>query len=217
MLLRGEWRFKLITSIGIISIIGFIIADVLGIVCFFSNPNLPKTLFGIFLFFPASFLLLLALVFMLYGGFQWRLDPEKGAKNGLKIIINASLASWVSGIFILLSDLTLLKIPFGSALLSSYSFLLLLSFGLQVYYSGWLAIPEEDRYARFIALLKEIIPIQFQEEWLGDLQEQHYQLIEEGIPRWKVSLITLLTGLGLIQSYLWLKFHKLVSRWITRA
>ena len=214
---RGQWLFKLITSIGIISLICFIIADVLGIVCLFSNPNLPKTLFGIFLFCPASFLLLLALIFMLYGGFQWYIDPEKGTTSGQKIIISAIIASWVSGIFILLSDLTLLKIPFGSALLSSYSFLLLLSFGLQVYYSGWLAIPEEDRYARFIALLKEILPIQFQEEWLGDLQEKYHQLIKEGIPRWKVYFITLLTGLGLILSYLWLKADKFVSRWMTRA
>lgn len=214
MLLSQDKR--IIASIGI-SLICFIIGDVLGIVCLFSNLTLAKIIFGIVLFCPASFLLLLALVFMLYGGFQWSVDPEKGAKNGQKIIINASLASLVPGIFILLSDLTLLKVPFGIHLLFSYSFLLLLSFGLQVYYSGWLAIPQEDRYARFIALLEEILPIQFQEEWLGDLQEQHYLLIEDGTPLWKVCFITLLTGLGLIRSYLWLKADNLVSRWITRA
>jgi hypothetical protein len=212
---RGQWLFKLITSIiGIISII----ADVLGLVCLSFNPNIQKTVFyWIVLFFPATVILSIAIVFVLYGGFQLWIDPEKGANAGGKIIINSSLASYIPGIFIVLSNLTLLKVPFGIHLLFSYSFLLLLLFGLQVYYSGWLAIPEKDRYARFIALLKEILPIQFQEEWLGDLQEQHYQLIEEGIPRWKVSFITLLTGLDLIRSYLWLKFHKLVSRWITRA
>ena len=213
---RGQWLFKLITSIGIISLICFIIADVLGIVCLFSNPNLPKTLFGIFLFCPATFILLLALFLVLYGGFQWCIDPENGATSGQKTFINALVASFIPGIFIVLSDLTLLKVPFGSNLLSDYCSSLVAIFGSQIY-TKWLAIPEEDRYAQLIALLKEILPIQFQEEWLGDLQEQHYQLIEEGIPRWKVSFITLLTGLGLIRSDLWLKFHKLVSRWITRA
>ena len=217
---RGQSLFKLKISIGIISLICFILGDLLGIVCLFSNPNLPKTVFGVVLFCPATFILLLALVFVLYGGFQWGVDPEKGAKTGPKVIINALLASVIPGIFILLSDLTFLKVPFGIHLLFSYSILLLLLFGSQVcsqVYRRWLAIPEEDRYARFIALLEEILPIQFQEEWLGDLQEQHYQLIEEGIPRWKVSLITLLTGLGLIRSYLWLKADKFVSRWMTRA
>ncbi|XZN89015.1 MAG: hypothetical protein ACM65M_15130 [Microcoleus sp.] len=212
---RGQWLFKLITSIiGIISII----ADVLGLACLSSNPNILKTVFyWIVLFYPACVILSIAIVFVLYGGFQLWIDPEKGAKVGGKIIINSSLASYIPGIFIVLSNLTLLKVPFGIHLLFSYSFLLLLLFGLQVYYSGWLAIPEKDRYARFIALLKELLPRQFQEEWLGDLQEQHYQLIEQGSPRWQVSLITLLTGLDLIRSYLGLKFHKFVSRWMTRA
>ncbi|MCC3564892.1 MULTISPECIES: hypothetical protein [unclassified Microcoleus] len=213
MLLSQDKR--IIASIGI-SLICFIIGDVLGIVCLFSNPTLAKTIFGIVLFCPASFLLLLALVFMLYGGFQWSVDPEKGAKNGQKIIINASLASFVPGIFILLSDLTLLKVPFGIHLLFSYCFLLLLLFATQVYRARS-AIPEEDTKARFIVFLENIVPIQFQEEWLGDLQEQHYQLIKDGTPLWKVYFITLLTGLGLIQSYLWLEFDKFVSRWITRA
>ena len=102
-------------------------------------------------------------------------------------------------------------------LIEGLPFLLLLIAYYSQSYTELLARPEEDRYARFIALLEKILPQEFHDEWLGDLQEQHYQLIEEGIPRWKVSLITLLTGLGLIRSYLWLKFHKLVSRWITRA
>ena len=214
---RGQWRFKLITSISIISLILFIVGDVLGIVCLFFNPNLGKTIFGIVLFFPAHFLILLALVLMVWSGFQGIVsDGSEKFKSWKETLTNAFLGIVIVGIFILLSDLTLLNVPFGIHLLFSYSFLLLLLFCSQVY-RRWLAIPEEDRYARFIALLEEIIPIQFQEEWLGDLQEQHNQLIDEGIPHWKVSFITLLTGLGLIRSYLWLKFHKLVSRWITRA
>jgi hypothetical protein len=220
---RGEYLSKLIISIGIISLICFILGDLLGIVCLFSNPNLPKTVFGIVLFCPATFILLLALIFVLYGGFQWVVDPEKGAKTGPKLIINTILASAIPGIFILLSDLTFLKVPFGIHLLFSYCFLPLLLFCSQLLlfcsqvYRGWLAIPEEDRYARFIALLEEILPIQFQEEWLGDLQEYYYELIKDGTPLWKVYFITLFTGLGLIRSYLWLKADKLVSRWMTRA
>ncbi|MEZ2251994.1 hypothetical protein, partial [Microcoleus sp.] len=79
------------------------------------------------------------------------------------------------------------------------------------------AILEEDTNTRFIAFMKNIVPIQFQEEWLGDLQEQHYLLIEDGTPLWKVYFITLFTGLGLIRSYLFLKADKFVSRWMTRA
>jgi hypothetical protein len=30
---------------------------------------------------------------VLYGGFQWVVDPEKGAKTGPKLIINTILAS----------------------------------------------------------------------------------------------------------------------------
>ena len=208
----------IIASIGIISLIffSFIIGDVLGIVCLFSNPNLPKIIFGIVLFCPASFLLLLALVFVLYGGVQWGIDPEKGAKTGQKIIINASLAIFFPGIFILVTDVIFLKVPFGIHLLFSYCFLLLLLFGTQVY-REWSAIPEQDAKARFIVFLENIVPIQFQEEWLGDLQEQHYQLIKDGTPLWKVYFITLLTGLGLIRSYLWLKADKFISRWIIRA
>ncbi|WP_293342240.1 hypothetical protein [Microcoleus sp. CAWBG58] len=195
---------RIIASIGI-SLICFIIGDVLGIVCLFSNPTLAKTIFGIVLFCPASFLLLLALFFVLYGGFQWSIDPEKGAKTGQAIIINASLASLVPGIFILLSDLTLLKVPFGIHLLFSYCFLLLLLFATQVYRARS-ATPEEDTKARFIAFLENILPIQFQEEWLGDLQEnwlgdlpkKDYQSIEPdihtaaGIPTWYTRFIAFL-------------------------
>lgn len=68
-----------------------------------------------------------------------------------------------------------------------------------------------------IKLLEDILPQEFHEEWLGDLRERYYQLIEEHTPPRKVYFITLLTGLGLILSYLWLKADKFVSRWMTRA
>jgi hypothetical protein len=68
-----------------------------------------------------------------------------------------------------------------------------------------------------IKLLEDILPQEFHEEWLGDLRERYYQLIDEHTPPRKVYFITLLTGLGLILSYLWLKADKFVSRWITRA
>jgi hypothetical protein len=112
-------------------------------------------------------------------------------------VINWIIAIFITGTFILLIDVIFLKVPFGIHLLFSYSFLLLLLFPYAVY-RAWLAIPEEDKKTRFIALLEDILPIQFQEEWLGDLREQHYQLIKEGKPPWKVGFITLLTGLGLI-------------------
>jgi hypothetical protein len=213
-----KWLLPIIGTIGFISIICFIIiGDALGIVCLFSNPTLAKTLFGIFLFCPATFILFVALFFVFYGVFLFLTGGDRGPETGNKLIINGIIAIFITGTFILLIDVIFLKVPFGTHLLFNYSSLLLWLFYLRVYNRGWLAIPEEDRYARFIALLEEILPIQFQEEWLGDLQEQHYQLIEEGIPRWKVSLITLLTGLGLIRSYLWLESDKLVSRWMTRA
>jgi len=54
-----KWLLPIIGSIGFISVICFIIiGDVLGITCLFSNPTLAKTLFGIFLFCPATFILL---------------------------------------------------------------------------------------------------------------------------------------------------------------
>jgi hypothetical protein len=68
-----------------------------------------------------------------------------------------------------------------------------------------------------IKLLEDILPQEFHEEWLGDLRERYYQLIEEHTPPWKVGFITLFTGLGLILSYFWLKADKFVSRWMTRA
>jgi hypothetical protein len=72
-------------------------------------------------------------------------------------------------------------------------------------------------HTRLIALLDDILPKEHHEEWLGDLREGYYQLIEDGTPLWKIYFITLLTGLGLIRSYLWLKADKFVSRWMTRA
>lgn len=203
MLLSQDKR--IIASIGI-SLICFIIGDVLGIVCLFSNPTLAKTIFGIVLFCPASFLLLLALFFVLYGGFQWSIDPEKGAKTGQAIIINASLASLVPGIFILLSDLTLLKVPFGIHLLFSYCFLLLFLFCLGVY-RGYLARPEvyivllqyiAPYLKRFLPILQEEWLGDLQENWLGDLPKKDYQSIEPdihteaGIPTWYTRFIAFL-------------------------
>jgi len=208
----------IITSIGIISLIffSFIIGGVLGIVCLFSNANLAKTLFGIFLFCPATFILVVALVFMSYGMFLYFRGGDIGPEQGSKIILNSVAALFFPGVFILVTDVIFLKVPFGIHLLFSYCFLLLLLFGTQVY-RAWSAIPEEDTKARFIAFLENIVPIQFQEEWLGDLREQHHQSIKEGKPPWKVGFITLFTGLGLILSYFWLESDKLVSRWMTRA
>lgn len=68
-----------------------------------------------------------------------------------------------------------------------------------------------------IKLLEDILPQEFHEEWLGDLRERYYQLIDENTPPRKVYFITLLTGLGLILSYLLLKADKFVSQWMTRA
>jgi hypothetical protein len=208
----------IITSIGIISLIffSFIIGGVLGIVCLFSNPNLAKTLFGLFLFCPATFILVVALLFMSYGMFHFLFDAETGPENGSKMILNSVVFIFFPGIFILVTDVIFLKVPFGIHLLFSYCLLLLLLFGTQVY-RAWSAIPEEHTKARFIAFLENIVPIQFQEEWLGDLQEHYYELIKDGTPLWKVYFITLFAGLGLIRSYLWLKADKFVSRWMTRA
>lgn len=208
----------IITSISIISLIffSFIIGDVLGIVCLFSNPNLAKTLFGIFLFCPATFILVVGLLFMSYGMYHFIFGAELGPEKGSKMILNSVVYIFFPGIFILVTDVIFLKVPFGIHLLFSYCFLLLLLFGTQVY-RGWSAIPEEDTKARFIAFLENIVPIEFQEEWLGDLREQHHQSIKEGKPPWKVGFITLFTGLGLILSYFWLKADKFVSRWMTRA
>jgi len=208
----------IIASIGIISLIffSFIIGGVLGIVCLFSNPNLAKTLFGIFLFCPATLILVVGLVFMSYGMFLYFTGGELGPEQGSKIILNSVAAIFFPGTFILVTDVIILKVPFGIHLLFSYCFLLLLLFGTQVY-RAWSAIPEEDTKARFIAFLENIVPIQFPEEWLGDWREGYYQLIKEGKPPREVYFITLLTGLGLILSYLWLKADNFVSRWMTRA
>jgi len=208
----------IITSIGIISLVffSFIIGDVLGIVCLFSNPNLAKTLFGIFLFCPATFILVVALLFMSYGIFHFLFGAEVGPEKGSKMILNSVFYIFFPGIFILVTDVIILKVPFGIHLLFSYCFLVLLLFGTQVY-RVWSAIPEEDTKARFIAFLENIVPIQFQEEWLGDLREQHHQSIKEGKPPWKVGFITLFTGLGLILSYFGLESDKFVSRWMTRG
>jgi len=72
-------------------------------------------------------------------------------------------------------------------------------------------------HIQFITLLENILPIEFQEEWLGDLREQRHQSIKEGKPPWKVGFITLFTGLSLILSYFWWKADKFVSPWMTRA
>jgi hypothetical protein len=208
-----------ITLIMHISIIG----DVLGIVCLFSNPTLAKALFGIFLFCPATFILVVALFFMVWGGWMCISDNGDGIKSklGISMFRNGCVANVFIGIFILLSDVIFLNVPFGIHLLFSYSFLLLLSFGLQVYYSGWLAIPEEDKNTRFIAwfiqLLEHIIPKQDHEEWLGLLKKQHDALIAKGKHPILVDVETLKSGLGLIGGSLWLKADKFVSGWMTRA
>jgi len=214
-----KWLLPIIWSIGFISVICFIIiGDVLGIACLFSNPTLAKTLFGIFLFCPATFILLVGFFcfvwsVFLFGYSNGREDEVRRAKS---LVIKGIIAIFLTGTFILLIDVIFLKVPFGIHLLFSYCFLLLLLFGTQVY-RAWSAIPEEDTKAGFIAFLENIVPIQFQEEWLGDLREQHHQSIKEGKPPWKVGFITLFTGLGLIGGSLWLKADKLVSRWMTRA
>ena len=38
----------------------------------------------------------IAIVFILYGAFQWMIDPEKGAATGKKIIVNALIALVIS-------------------------------------------------------------------------------------------------------------------------
>jgi hypothetical protein len=75
----------------------------------------------------------------------------------------------------------------------------------------------EALFGKSIKLLENILPQEFHQEWLGDLRERYYQLIEEHTSLRKVYFITLFTGLGLIRSYLWLKADKFVSRWMTRA
>ena len=216
-MLLNQAKHIIVGIIGIISLIGFIIGDVLGIVCLFSNPTLAKTLFGIFLFCPATFILFVALFFMFYGGFVFLIGDEREPETGNKLIINGIGASFFAGIFILLSDMALLEFTLGIPLLLSYSLLLLLPCYLLPVYTAWLAIPEEDKKARFIAWLENILPIEFQEEWLGDAQEKRHQSIKKGKPPWKVGFITLFAGLGLIRSYLWLKADKFVSRLMTRA
>ena len=98
---------KLITaSIGIISLIffSFIIGDMLGIVCLFSNHTLAKTLFGIFLFFPATFILVVALIFMSYDVFHYLYDGRETApEKGSKMILNSVVAIFFPGIFILVT------------------------------------------------------------------------------------------------------------------
>jgi hypothetical protein len=217
---RVKWLVSIELCIGIISLLSFIPSVRVGIVCLFSNPTLAKTLFGLFLFFPATFMLLVGLLFISYGIFLYFTGGEKAPENGFKVIINGTIASFITGIFVLLSDLTLLKVPFGIHLLLSYSLLLFLLYCLPVYRKR-LAMPEEERIALFITLLKYIVSKEHHEEKLGDVQEQYNHSINEainkGTPLWKVYRKTLLGGLGLIGGSLWLKAHKLVSRWMTRA
>ncbi|TAE76586.1 MAG: hypothetical protein EAZ60_06770 [Oscillatoriales cyanobacterium] len=215
----------IIASIGIISLIlfSFIIGDVLGIVCLFSNPTLTKTLFGVFLFFPATFILFLSLLYMVSGGWNMCSDNGDGTKfkRGLIMLKQAMIASLLFGTFILVTNVIFLKVPFGIHLLFSYSFLLLTPFGLKVFERGWLAIPEKDRNALFIAwfipLLEQIIPKQDHEEWMGLLKIGHDKSIKEGKHLIFVNLETLKNGLCLIGGSLWLKADKFVSGWMTRA
>ncbi|MEG4589729.1 hypothetical protein QUA54_31610 [Microcoleus sp. MOSTC5] len=206
--------------IGIILLMGFIIGsiigDVLGLVCLFSNPTLAKTLFGIFLFCPATFIVFVAPLCVFYGTFVYLTGSDRGPEIGKKLIINGIIGIFSAGTFILLIDGIFLKVPFGIHVLFSYCFLLLLLFAPQVYIA-WSAIPEEDKKTQFITLLENILPREFHEEWLGDLREQHHLSIKKGKPPWKVGFKTLLTGLGLIRSYLWLESDKFISRWMTRA
>lgn len=217
----GKWLLAIIGSIRIIPIMYFIIivVEVLGIVCLFSNPTLEKTRLGIVLFFPATVILLVGVFSMFWNAFLYvhNKGSEDEARQARSFVKNWIIAIFITGTFILLIDLIFLKVPFGIHLLFSYSFLLLGLFSLRLYNRTGLAIPEEDKKTRFITLLENILPIEFHEEWLGDLREQHHQLIKEGKPPWKVGFITLLTGLGLILSYFWLECDKLVSRWMTRA
>ena len=217
----GKWLLAIIGSIRIIPIMYFIIivVEVLGIVCLFSNPTLEKTRLGIVLFFPATVILLVGVVSMFWNAFLYvhNNGSEDEARQARSFVKNWIIAIFITGTFILLIDLIFLKVPFGIHLLFSYSFLLLGLFSLRLYNRTGLAIPEEDNKTRFITLLENILPIEFHEEWLGDLREQHHQSIKEGKPPWKVGFITLLTGLGLILSYFWLESDKLVSRWMARA
>jgi hypothetical protein len=64
---------------------------------------------------------------------------------------------------------------------------------------------------RFIAVLTYILPQELQEEWLGDWQEQHYKLIVEGCPQWRVTLKTILWSFGLVWSLCCIKSQNLVS------
>ncbi len=219
----GKWLLAIIGSIGFISIICFIIiGDALGIVCLFSNPTLAKTLFGIFLFCPATFILLGGVFSIVRASFLYvnNNGSEEKDRQARNLISKGIIAFFITGTFILVSDVIFLKVPFGIHLLFSYCFLLLLLYAPQVY-RAWSAIPEEDKNTRFIALfiplLEHIIPKQDHEEWMGLLKKQQEQLIEEGNPLILVDLETLKSGLGLIGGSLGLKADKLVSRWMTRA
>ena len=219
----GKWLLAIIGSIGFISIICFIIiGDALGIVCLFSNPTLAKTLFGIFLFCPATVILLGGFFCFVWSAFLFGCSQgcEDKVRQGESLVIKGIIAIFITGTFILLINVIFLKVPFGIHLLFSYCFLLLLLFAPQVY-RAWSAIPEEDKNTRFIALfiplLEHIIPKQDHEEWMGLLKRQHDQLIEEGNHLILVDLETLKSGLGLIGGSLWLKADKFVSRWMTRA
>ncbi|MEP6490376.1 hypothetical protein NDI43_21675 [Microcoleus vaginatus GB2-A3] len=220
-----KWLLPIIASIGLISIICFIIiGDALGIVCLFSNPTLAKTLFGIFLFCPATVILLVGFFCFVRGAFlvAYSKGCEDQARRGRILVINGTIAIFITGTFILWIDVIFLKVPFGIHPLFHYPFSLLLwRFSSRLYNRTGLAIPEEDKNTRFMALfiplLEHIIPKQDHEEWMGLLKEQQEQSIEEGKPLIIVDLETLQSGLGLIGGSLWLKADKLVSRWMTRA
>ena len=217
----GKWLLAIIGQIRIIPIIYFfiIIVEVLGIVCLFFNPTLEKTRLGILLFFPATVILLVGVFSMFWNAFLYvhNKGSEDEARQAKSFVKNWIITIFITGTFILWIDLIFLKVPSGIHLLFSSSFLLLGQFSLRLYNRTGLAIPEEDKKTRFITLLENILPRECHEECLGDVREDYHKLIKQGIPRSELSRITLLTGLGVIRYYLWLKFHKLVSRWITRA
>jgi hypothetical protein len=220
-----KWLLPIIGSIGFISVICFIIiGDVLGITCLFSNPTLAKTLFGIFLFCPATFILLVGFFCIVWSAFLFGCSKgsEEECRRASSLAINGTIAIFITGTFILWIDVMVLEVPFGIHPLFSYPFSLLLwRFSSRLYNRTWLAIPEEDKNTRFLALfiplLEHIIPKQDHEEWMGLLKKQQEQLIEDGDPLIFVDLKTLKSGLGLIGGSLWLKADKLVSRWMTRA
>jgi glucan phosphoethanolaminetransferase (alkaline phosphatase superfamily) len=211
-----------------ISVIGLMLSlitsAVLGITSLFINPSLLKVLFGIVLLVT----LILSVIFLVYGGYCYLTDSGNGqeAEKGRRIGINsiwgliiALIPSDVLGIVSLLIDLTGLKLLFSLTLLITMTSSVLLGiYGSIVYLTESGAEEEsEEADAKFIALLKRILPKEFHEEWLGDLQERRSQLLKAGVPPWKVFFTTLEGGCGVIRSYLWFQCKDLLSRSMTTA